>query len=126
MMAISQKVFRVSRFLTPLPGGESLQQQFMRVDSFVGTLHRDKQRHGHDDLLIISHGATVKNFLMRWFHIPDYQWKQLETPHNCDVIAIERHNGAWRARKLYDGETRHIALRDPLKDIKPMPVPGPR
>lgn len=123
---LSQEVFRTNRFLTPLPHGESLMNQFMRVDSFLGTLHRREEQSAESDVLIISHGATMKNFLMRWFHLPDYQWKQLETPHNCDVIALDRHGQTWRARKLYDGETRHIALRDPFTNLQPLGVPGPR
>jgi broad specificity phosphatase PhoE len=124
--ALSEEVYRTNRFLTPLPNGESLMNQFMRVDSFLNTLHRKEAQNAEDDVLIISHGATMKNFLMRWFHIPDYQWKQLDTPHNCDVIAIEHDGVKWRARKIYDGEDRHIALRDPFERLKPLAVPGPR
>lgn len=124
--ALSDVIYQTNRYLTPLPHGESLMDQFMRVDSFLGTLHRREEQNAESDALIISHGATMKNFLMRWFHIPDYQWKQLETPHNCDVIALERDGPTWRARKLYDGETRHIAQRDPLAHVQPLTIPGPR
>lgn len=123
---LAQEVFKANAFLTPLPHGESLMDQFMRVDSFLSTLHREEARHGHDDVLIISHGATMKNFLMRWFHLPDYQWRQLETPHNCDVIKLERDGPHWRAQKIYDGESRHIALRDPFANLQALPVKSPQ
>lgn len=123
---LSQEVFRTNRFLTPLPHGESLMDQFMRIDSFLGTLHRREQQSGEDDALIISHGATMKNLLMRWFHLPDYQWKQLETPHNCDVIKLAHDGQHWRAQKIYDGEARHIARRDPLANLQALPVNPPK
>lgn len=125
-LRLSRQVYETNRFPTPLPNGESLMDQFMRIDSFLGTLHRKERKAGEDDALIICHGATIKNFLMRWFHIPDYQWKQLETPHNCDVFAIEHDGRDWQVRKLYDGEARHIALRDPLGALSPVAVPGPK
>ena len=102
--------------------------QFMRVDAFIETLRRAEKNRGESDVLIISHGATMKNFLMRWFHIPDYQWRQLETPHNGDVIVLEQQSGSMRlrAQKLYDGEQRHIARKPILDNLQPVPVPGPR
>lgn len=135
---LSRDVYKSNRFLTPLPHGESLMDHFMRIDSFLGTLHRREQNHGEDDVLIISHGATMKNFLMRWFHLPDYQWDQLVTPHNCDVIKLEHDGQKWDVRKIYDGESRHIALGkadglsvghpdmgNPLARLVPLPVKRP-
>lgn len=131
----AREVYKSNPFLTPLPHGESLMNQFMRVDSFIETMRRAEIKRGESDMIIVSHGATMKNFLMRWFHIPDYQWAQIDTPNNCDVIAITYENGRAQARKIYDGEARHIALGnktndtamgDPFARLRPVEIPGPR
>jgi len=114
---LSEDVYHANPILTPLPLGESLMQQFMRVDSFMGTLHRDERRQGIDDVLIVAHGVTIKNFLMRWFHIPDYEWKKLKTPHNCDVFELLQGEKGWQVRKIYDGELKRIFRRDPLGGV---------
>jgi broad specificity phosphatase PhoE len=33
-----------------------------------GTFHRDAERHGIRDLIIVTHGVTLRAFLMMWLH----------------------------------------------------------
>lgn len=56
------------KFYARLPLGESPFDVAIRVHQFMGTIHRDYEKHGVDTLFIFTHGTTLRTFLLRWFH----------------------------------------------------------
>jgi broad specificity phosphatase PhoE len=122
---LSESFHKQQPFTARVPFGESPQDAYMRVDSFFESLRRDEKLQ-HLDHLIISHGATIKAFFMRWFHLPMNAWKDLKTPHNCDVFCIERvtpeeraiENHHWKVRKIYDGEDKQPCSINPIEHIQ--------
>jgi len=40
-------------------------------------------------MIIVSHGLTIKVFLMRWFHWSVEEFENYKTPQNCDVIKMK-------------------------------------
>jgi broad specificity phosphatase PhoE len=49
---------------------------------------RQMERKKKDKALIISHGLTIRIFVMRFFHLTVEQFDMMRNPHNCDVITI--------------------------------------
>lgn len=77
------------KFYARLPLGESPFDVAIRIHQFMGTIHRDYERHGIDTLFIFTHGTTLRTFLLRWFHYSP-EWYQAErNPKNCWIREID-------------------------------------
>lgn len=77
------------RFWARMPMGESRWDVAMRVHQAFGTWHRDAERHGVQDLIVVSHGVTVRCIVMRWLHLP-FEWIEKErNPKNCSIRLIQ-------------------------------------
>ena len=71
--------------------GESGSDVYDRVSTFFETLHRDF--HSDDfppNALLITHGLTMRLFLMRWFHWTVPYFESLENPRNCERRVLQR------------------------------------
>lgn len=86
------------RFWARMPLGESRFDVCQRAHQFFGTIQRDNDRHGISDIAIVSHGVTIRAFIMMWCHKP-WEWFENEpNPKNCSV------------RMIQDGEYRNTVL----------------
>jgi broad specificity phosphatase PhoE len=80
-----------SVFYYRIPDGESGADVYDRVSSFFDTLHRDFEKFDFpDNALIVSHGLTMRLFLMRWFHWSVEEFESLHNPKNCQIIIMEK------------------------------------
>ena len=71
-------------------GGESCGDVFDRVSDFMNTLHRDFERDKYPkNVIIVTHGMTMRVFLMRWLHLKVEEFEQLANPKNCEFIALK-------------------------------------
>jgi broad specificity phosphatase PhoE len=76
-------------FFYRIPDGESGADVYDRISSFLETLWRDfAKEHYPQNALIISHGLTIRLFLMRWFHWSVEQFEKLRNPHNCEHFVM--------------------------------------
>lgn len=76
------------RFWARMPLGESRWDVAMRVHQCFGTWVRDAERHDIRDLIVVSHGVTLRAITMRWLHLP-YEWMDAEpNPKNCSIRRI--------------------------------------
>ncbi len=73
------------RFWARMPLGESRFDVAVRVKQMFGTLHRDSENTGVNTNVVISHGVTLRAFMMQWLHLP-YEWFDKErNPKNCSI-----------------------------------------
>lgn len=80
-----------STFYYRIPDGESGADVYDRVSGFLDTLHRDFEKTDFpENVLIISHGLTMRLFLMRWFHWSVEEFESLHNPKNCQLIVMEK------------------------------------
>jgi broad specificity phosphatase PhoE len=80
-----------STFYYRIPDGESGADVYDRVSSFLDTLHRDFEKMDFpENVLIVSHGLTMRLFLMRWFHWSVEEFESLHNPKNCQIIVLEK------------------------------------
>jgi broad specificity phosphatase PhoE len=68
--------------------GESPLDCFDRVSTFVESLHRQVARKKANRIVIVSHGLTIRCFIMRWFHLTIQQFESMRNPGNCDIVTI--------------------------------------
>jgi broad specificity phosphatase PhoE len=78
-------------FYYRIPDGESAADVYDRVSDFYGTLHRDFEKENfRDNCIVVTHGMTIRLFLMKWFHWTVEEFENLKNPENCDVIVLEK------------------------------------
>lgn len=95
-------------FFYRIPDGESGADVFDRISSFLETLWRDFGQHDYpENALIISHGLTIRLFLMRWFHWSVEKFETLKNPHNCEHFVMTL------------GANGRYTLDNPLREYSP-------
>jgi len=87
---------RFGRFFYRFPDGESCADLYDRMSSFFESLFRQFKRQSlcpQDEdyaLILISHGITIRLFLMRWFHWTVEEFDYVYNPPNCKPIVMTR------------------------------------
>lgn len=72
-------------------GGESCADVFDRVSDFMGTMFRDfKKRDFPNNVIIVTHGMTMRLILMRWFHCSVEEFETWGNPLNAEFYLLER------------------------------------
>jgi len=80
-----------STFYYRVPDGESGADVFDRVSTFLETLFRDFNKSNYpQNTLIVTHGLTLRLFLMRWFHWTVEEFENLLNPHNCQIVVMQQ------------------------------------
>jgi broad specificity phosphatase PhoE len=80
-----------STFYYRIPDGESGADVYDRVSIFLDTLHRDFQKPIYpENVLIATHGMTLRLFLMRWFHWSAEEFESLRNPQNCQIVIMQK------------------------------------
>jgi broad specificity phosphatase PhoE len=79
------------KFWARMPLGESRFDVAVRVHQAFGTWHRDAERHGITDLIVVTHGVTLRAIVMQWLHLTPEWFEAEKNPANCAI------------RLLYDG-----------------------
>lgn len=69
-------------------GGESPADCYDRTSGFLESLMRQVMRREEDRVLVVSHGLTIRCFVMRFLHLTVEQFEQLDNPDNCAIITI--------------------------------------
>lgn len=76
-------------FWARMPLGESRFDVAQRVHQAFGTFHRDRDKQGIEDIIVVAHGTTIRAFLMMWCHYPVDWFEQEPNPANCSIRLIE-------------------------------------
>jgi len=76
-------------FFYRMPNGESGADVYDRVTTFIDTLYRDFDDPNFPENVIIgTHGITLKVILMRWLHWTVETFDSYKTPENCCIIKM--------------------------------------
>lgn len=78
------------KFFYRMSGGESPADCYDRVSSFIDTMMRQIERKKASKVLIVSHGLTIRCFVMRFLHLTIEDFDKMKNPGNCDVVTISR------------------------------------
>lgn len=104
MQELKKERLGFGRFFYRFPNGESAADVYDRVTSFRETLRNDIHfgRFNCDDrgcrtddctVVIVTHGLTLRVFLMRWYKWTTDQFTRLKNPGNAELIVMERGDG---------------------------------
>ena len=79
-------------------GGESCTDVYDRISTFLETLHRDFIKSDYPkNCIIVTHGMTMRVFLMRWFHMSVETFEFLRNPKNAQFVVMElQDNGKYK------------------------------
>jgi broad specificity phosphatase PhoE len=81
---------RFGTFFYRLPNGESGADVFDRISTFLETMHRDFNDVNYPrNVMIFSHGLTIRCFLMRFFHYSVEEYEQMRNPKNGSIIHMQ-------------------------------------
>lgn len=88
---IIQERREFSTFYYRIPDGESGADVYDRVSIFLETLYRDFQKSDYpENTLIVTHGMTLRLFLMRWFHWSVEEFENVRNLQNCQIVIMEK------------------------------------
>ena len=88
---ISKRRDEFSTFYYRIPDGESGADVYDRVSTFLETMFRDFNKPKYpQNTLIVTHGLTLRLFLMRWFHWTVEEFETLRNPRNGEVVVMQK------------------------------------
>jgi broad specificity phosphatase PhoE len=77
-------------FFYRMETGESGADVYDRISTFFDTLHRDYEKLDFpSNVVIVSHGITIRVFLMRFFHWTVEEFELLHNPKNCQIYKMQ-------------------------------------
>jgi len=92
-------------FYYRMPNGESGADVFDRVTTVWDSIHREFASSPIDNYVLVTHGLTIRLFLMRYFQWTVVQFNELWNPHNCQLAVMELQvNGKYRLWGQQDWE----------------------
>ena len=77
------------KFYIKFPQGESPLDVALRARQFLETLFRDVEE-GKENFFIVSHGTTIRAFLLSFFHYSPEWFNKEPNMKNCSVRLIEK------------------------------------
>lgn len=69
-------------------GGESPADCYDRTSSFLESMMRQVERKQAERVLIVTHGLTIRCFVMRFLHLSVEQFDSLANPANCEIVTL--------------------------------------
>jgi broad specificity phosphatase PhoE len=69
-------------------GGESPADCYDRTSGFLESMMRQVLRVGAERVLIVTHGLTIRCFVMRFLHLTVEQFESMANPGNCAVATL--------------------------------------
>lgn len=77
-------------FYYRFPDGESCADVYDRVSDFMGTMFRDFEKENFPrNVIIVTHGMTMRLFIMRFFHASVEEFERWGNPKNCGHFFLE-------------------------------------
>lgn len=92
-------------------GGESPADCFDRTSGFLESMLRQAERKDKGNVLIVTHGLTIRCFVMRFLHLTVEDFERMANPGNCDIIAISPRGPAMDAFQFRTGSWGVTGLR---------------
>lgn len=76
-------------FFFRIPDGESGADVYDRASGFLDTFYRDVSKdYFPQNVVIVTHGFTLRVLLMRWLHWTVEQFHELSNPANCSIFEL--------------------------------------
>ena len=77
-------------FYYRIPGGEAGSDVYDRMNDLLGSLYRDfTDKDFPENCVLVTHGLTIRLFIMRFFHLTVEEFEQMAAPKNCELVVLE-------------------------------------
>ncbi|GBG26831.1 Serine/threonine-protein phosphatase Pgam5, mitochondrial, partial [Hondaea fermentalgiana] len=127
MPQIKKERNRYGRFFYRFPDGESGADVYDRVSSFFETLFRQFKRSPVSDmesdkdyvLLLVSHGLTIRLFVMKFLGFNVSYFEKLRNPRNCTPLVMRRKLGTF-VYELDAASWRSMGVLNPYEQCVPI------
>ena len=78
-------------FYYRIKDGESCADVYDRISDLMHSMFRDFEKANFpENIVLVTHGMTLRIFLMRWFHWTIEEFESLRNPRNCELIQMNR------------------------------------
>ena len=86
-----------------MPLGESRFDVAVRIHQAFSTFHRDSDRSGIRNIIVICHGVALRAFAMQWLHLP-FEWFEVQpNPKNCAIYHIQKKDHQFSGSYIFNG-----------------------
>ncbi len=104
-------------FYYRIPGGEAGSDVYDRVDDLLGSLYRDFEAEDFpENCVLVSHGLTIRLFLMRFFHLTVEEFERMIAPRNCSLTVLERQeDGGYVLTTLMEYSDEPLVYSRPIR-----------
>lgn len=104
-------------FYYRIPGGEAGSDVYDRVNDLLGSLNRDfSDNKFPDNCVLVTHGLTMRLFIMRFFHLTVEEFERMIAPNNCDLVIMElQKDGGYRLTTEMSYSTEPLLYSRPIK-----------
>jgi len=104
-------------FYAPMPLGESRVQVADRVKGVFGTIIRDNREREDGsrikNFIIVSHGVSVRAFIMQWLHLTPEWFQSQSNPANASVAMISSDGTSpYALSMLFEGFPHHATKQE--------------
>lgn len=105
-------------FYYRIPGGEAGSDVYDRINDLLGSLYRDfAKQEFPQNCVLVTHGLTIRLFVMRFFHLTVEEFERMLAPKNCDLVILElQENGHYRLT------TEMQYSEEPLRYSRPLRI----
>lgn len=83
----------MGKFYARRPGGESGMDVEMRLRIFFGTILRDYNSGGPENLIVVCHGGLMNVFIKAFLHRSHEWYYNQKNPGNCSIIHLKSNTG---------------------------------
>lgn len=103
-------------FYYRIKDGESCADVFDRMSDFMHSLYRSFEKESFEEnVVIITHGMTLRMFLMRWYHWTVEEFETLRNPKNCEIVQMQLNTANNKYELISDLKRRKLAESDIYK-----------
>lgn len=105
-------------FYYRIPGGEAGSDVYDRMNDLLGSLYRDFSDKDYPlNCVLVTHGLTIRLFIMRFFHQTVEEFELMIAPKNCSLVVLElQDDGHYRLT------TELEYSKEPLRYSRPIMV----
>ena len=105
-------------FYYRIPGGEAGSDVYDRMNDLLGSLYRDfSDKDYPQNCVLVTHGLTIRLFIMRFFHLTVEEFELMIAPKNCSLVVLElQDDGHYRLT------TELEYSKEPLRYSRPVMV----
>ncbi len=104
-------------FYYRIDGGEAGSDVYDRVNDLLGSLYRDFNNDNFpENCILVTHGLTIRFFIMRFFHLTVEEFERMLPPKNCSHVILEQDaEGCFQLLTPIENSTKPLRYDRPIK-----------